>query len=70
MNMNLAIEGMHCGACVNRVRKALESVPVVQVKNVEIGAAEVSFDENKTSSDAVLASVKRAGYPAEERQAA
>ncbi len=32
--MKLAIEGMHCQACVRRVQKAIEKVEGVQVEAV------------------------------------
>jgi copper chaperone len=59
----LAIEGMHCGACVKRVKTALSTIPGVEVDEVEIGRAHGRVE----SADAVLAvvaAVTRAGYPA------
>jgi copper chaperone len=41
--LRLAIDGMHCAACVRRVRNALEALasaqPGVRVVEVEIGSA-------------------------------
>ena len=42
--MNIAIEGMHCQACVKRVRVALEKVDGVAVRDVAIGSAVVDTD--------------------------
>jgi cation transport ATPase len=42
--LNLAIEGMHCGACVRRVTTALQGIEGVTVKPVEVGSAKVAFD--------------------------
>jgi copper chaperone len=42
--LNLAIEGMHCGACVRRVRSALQGVQGVTVNSIEVGSAKVAFD--------------------------
>ena len=42
--LNLAIEGMHCGACVRRVTTALQGVEGVTVNAVEVGSAKVSFN--------------------------
>jgi cation transport ATPase len=42
--LNLAIEGMHCGACVRRVTTALQGIEGVTVKSVEVGSAKVAFD--------------------------
>jgi copper chaperone len=58
--MDITIEGMHCGACVKRVRAALEKVPGAIVDEVEIGKARVTGGERA----AVLAALEKAGYPA------
>ena len=63
-NLKLAIEGMHCGACVNRVTAALKSVPGVEVRGVEIGSAEVSFDEAQVQPEMVAAAVTKIGFVA------
>ncbi len=58
--MHIAIEGMHCNACVARVRKALEKVEGVQVRDVQVGSAEVELDP-KNEFDAMEA-IRKAGY--------
>jgi len=58
--MNIAIEGMHCDACVARVRKALEKVEGAKVKRVEVGSAEVDLDPK--NEDKALQAVSKAGY--------
>jgi copper chaperone len=60
--MKLAIEGMHCQACVRRVEKALHAVEGAKVDQVEIGAAVVGVDS--TREQAVLDAVKKVGYEA------
>jgi copper chaperone CopZ len=60
--LTLAIDGMHCGACVKRVRTALEKVPGVAVGVVAIGTATVSL-EGATEAD-VVSALAKAGYPA------
>ena len=60
--MRLAIDGMHCGACVRRVEKALARVEGAQVEKVEIGAADVGIDS--TREQAVLDAIQKAGYAA------
>jgi copper chaperone len=62
--LNLAIEGMHCGACVRRVTNALQSVEGVTVKSVEVGSAKVVFDAAGTSAQEITAAVERIGFPA------
>lgn len=60
--LNLAIEGMHCGACVRRVTSALQGVDGVQVSSVEIGLAKVTFDAEKTTAKEISAAVDRIGF--------
>ena len=58
--MKIAIDGMHCQACVQRVRKALEKVDGAQIQQVDIGSAVVVTDPARES--AVLEAVRKAGY--------
>ena len=58
--MKIAIEGMHCQACVRRVQKALEAVDGARVEAVEIGTALVEADPAR--ENALLEAVRKAGY--------
>lgn len=58
----IAIDGMHCGACVRRVKAALDKTPGVVVESVEVGRARGKLDG--ASAEAVAAAVTAAGYPA------
>ncbi len=58
--MKLTIDGMHCQACVQRVRKAIEKVEGAQVRLVDVGSAEVAIDPARET--AVLEAVRKAGY--------
>jgi copper chaperone len=51
---NLAIEDMHCGACVRRVTSALQSVEGVTVNSVEVGSAQVAFDATEITGQILL----------------
>jgi copper chaperone CopZ len=62
--LNLAIEGMHCGACVRRVTSALQDVEGVTVKSVEVGSAQIAFDAAETSAQDITAALDRNGFPA------
>jgi copper chaperone len=66
--LNLAIEGMHCGACVRRVTSALQSVAGVAVSSVEVGSAKVVFDAAETSAEDITAALDRNGFPARVQQ--
>jgi copper chaperone len=58
--MKIAIDGMHCDACVQRVRKAVVKVEGARVDSIEVGSAVVSVDPKR--EDAVLEAVRKAGY--------
>jgi copper chaperone CopZ len=61
--MKLSIEGMHCDACVRRVRKALESVEGIHVEDVKVGSAVVTgTSENQNSA---IEAIRKAGYKAQ-----
>ena len=62
--IKLAIEGMHCGACVRRVTTALQSVPGVTVESVEIGSAKIMADPEKASAEAVTSALGKIGFQA------
>jgi copper chaperone len=66
--LNLAIEGMHCGACVRRVKSALQGVQGVTVNSVEVGSAKVAFDGAETSAQDITAALDRNGFPARVQQ--
>jgi copper chaperone len=58
--MKLAIEGMHCQACVQRVRRAIEKVVGARVENVDVGSAAVAIAQD--GETAVMDAVRKAGY--------
>jgi copper chaperone len=58
--MRVAIDGMHCEACVKRVRKAIEKVGGARVENVEIGSAAIAIDPAREAD--VIEAVRKAGY--------
>ena len=60
--MKLAIDGMHCDACVRRVAKVLAAVEGAQVEKVDIGAALVGIDSAREQT--VLDAIQKAGYAA------
>jgi copper chaperone len=62
--MKLAIEGMHCQKCVERVREAIEAVDGARAEQVEVGSATVTVDPSRAPQ--VLNALSAAGYPAKE----
>ena len=60
----LIIDGMSCGSCVKRVTKALETVPGVDLQNVDLGRATGSIDPSIASVRQLLDALSKAGYQA------
>lgn len=58
----IKIDGMSCQHCVARVKKAIDAVDGVSSSEVEIGKANISFDESKTSVDALKEAINGSGY--------
>jgi copper chaperone len=58
----LTIEGMSCGHCVRAVENALSSVEGVEVEQVAIGSARVSYDPEQVSRDELIEAVEVEGY--------
>jgi Cu+-exporting ATPase len=67
--LSLAIDGMSCGHCLSRVKQALAATPGVNVDDVSIGTATVSYDAVVTSAAKIAGAVSAAGYPARVRSA-
>lgn len=62
-SMKLKISGMSCGHCVGAVTRALKGLPGVQVDEVSIGSATVSYDAAATSAERIAQAVEDEGYP-------
>ena len=63
-NAKFNVRDMHCGGCVRHVTEGLRRLDGVAVRQVTVGAAEVSFDPAKTTAQAITAALADAGYPA------
>ena len=61
-NLTLQINGMSCGHCVSRVQKALSGLDGVEVKQVDVGSAELSYDPARVAPDRILEAVDRIGF--------
>jgi copper chaperone len=55
------IDGMSCNHCVMSVNKSLSKLNLNDLK-VDIGTAEVDYDENKTKESEVVRAIEEAGY--------
>ncbi len=58
----IKIEGMSCGHCVMRVKKAIETLGGITEADVKIGTARVKYDESKIKREDLEAAVEAAGY--------
>jgi len=58
----LKISGMTCSHCVMSVRKQLEKLTGVEIKDVRIGSALVAYDESKVSRAILRNAVEEAGF--------
>ena len=62
--VELQVNGMSCGACEQRIQRALAQVDGVMRSAADHRAARVKvvFDPARTSTDVVEARIKQAGY--------
>jgi copper chaperone CopZ len=60
--LKLSIQGMGCGHCTGRVKKALAGLDGVEVDNVVIGAADIRYDASLVSLESIRQAVEDAGY--------
>jgi copper chaperone CopZ len=58
--MKIVIEGMQSAQCVRRVRKALEQIEGLQVREVSLGSAVVDGDAAQQA--AALEAIEKAGF--------
>ncbi len=64
MRKIIHIEGMSCGGCVARVKKALEGIPGIESVNVELEAkrAEVTGPEEVLQEEQLREAISKLGY--------
>jgi len=60
--IQIQIDGMSCGHCVMRVKRALDGLDGVTNAEVAVGQADVTFDEGKLQKQAILDTIVKAGY--------
>lgn len=61
--VNLQIEGMHCGACVRRVNQSLQSISGIKDLEVRVGGARFEAEQEASVEQAITA-ISNAGYTA------
>ncbi len=65
-NIKLRITGMTCGHCQVKVEQALKGVSGVYSAVIDLpdGEAEVDFEDDRVTTDQLVAAVAKAGYGA------
>ena len=59
----LQVSGIRCERCVMRLAKALEGHDGLESANANlIGQVQLAWDEERTSRDAIVAAMARAGF--------
>ena len=62
--VTLQIDGMHCGSCVRRVSQALAATEGIEVKEVRVGAARFTANDETAAVEQAIAALAKAGYKA------
>ena len=66
VEVELSLQGMTCAACANRIEKSLNKMDGVEAAvNYATETAMVAFDGSSIDTDALIATVVKAGYGAE-----
>ena len=65
--ITIPVNGMHCGACQNRVQAALTRTDGVKQATVDLGrkSATVTFDESAVLPQKLVQVINATGYQAE-----
>lgn len=63
-HVKLAVSGMSCGSCADKVAASLKAVDGVKGATVDVktGLAEISYDAGKTNADKLVAAVNAGGH--------
>ncbi len=61
-SLNLAIDGMSCGHCVMSVQKALRALDGIEVEQVLVGSAALTYDPAKRTLEDILDAVRDQGF--------
>ncbi|HEV8337098.1 MAG TPA: heavy metal-associated domain-containing protein [Candidatus Polarisedimenticolia bacterium] len=66
LDVKISVRGMTCSGCANGVKAALEKVPGVTKAEVSLekNEAQVTYEKGKTTPEALVKAVEKAGYKA------
>jgi copper chaperone len=60
----IAIQGMSCGHCVASVKGVLGQLNGVEVQEVTVGSAKVSYDPQVVTPETIAQAIEEQGYTA------
>lgn len=60
----IGIQGMSCGHCVAGVKRALGQLDGVEVREVTVGSATVSYDPAAVTPERITRAIQDEGYTA------
>ena len=60
----IGIQGMSCGHCVASVKRALGQLEGVEVREVKVGSATVSYDPAAVTPERITQAIQDEGYTA------
>ena len=58
----LRISGMNCQHCVKAVKEELETIEGLDVQDVQIGSAQVTYAEEMVNRDMIRKAIDEAGF--------
>jgi copper chaperone len=61
--IQLSIDGMHCGGCVNRATQGVKNAGGTPLE-ISVGHARISYDESHTSPNDFVSALNRMGFTA------
>lgn len=61
---NLSVPGMHCGGCMNKVEKALSSLPEVRLARVNLSTRRATVEWEGNKAPALMETLSRIGFEA------
>ena len=61
--INLSVQGMTCGSCVNHVSKALQALNGVESVHVDLQSGRVQVSRTSNQSDDLIHALDEEGYP-------
>ena len=64
VSATVRVSGVRCERCIGRLAVALRGHDGIEYANANlVGEVALSWDEDKTSKDEILAALRRSGFP-------